>query len=89
MLKALRDGLVGLAGSKKFLAAFLAAVCWGVGKLGLELDAEEVYPMVVPMWVFILAQMGADWKKAAALIAASSNGNGELEAPKPEEPTPE
>jgi hypothetical protein len=87
MWNALKKGLVGLFGSKKFLAALLSAIGWAVGKFGVDLDADELYPLVAPLWAYVLAQMGADWGKAAAEITA---GNVETSpAEEPEEPKPE
>lgn len=72
MWKALKGALQGLVGSKKFVAAFLSAATWGIGKLGLKLDADELYPLVVPLWTYVIAQAGADWKKAAAELTAGA-----------------
>lgn len=74
MWSALKDAMKGLVGSKKFLAAFVSAVVWIAGKLGAELDAEELLPAVAPLWGYILAQMGADWGKEAK----------KLEGPRPD-----
>ena len=69
MWKELWSAFKGLVGSKKFLAAAVACVVWLVGKLGAELDADELLPAVAPLWGYVLAQMGADWGKEAKKLA--------------------
>lgn len=56
--------------SKKFQAALLSAVAWGLGKLGFELDVEILLPLVGGLWVYIIGQGMADWGKSAALPPA-------------------
>ena len=63
MWSALYGALRGLVGSKKFLAAAISCIVWLGGRVGLELDAEELLPAVAPLWGYILAQMGSDWGK--------------------------
>ena len=65
MRKALWEAAKGLLGSKKFLAACVSAAVWLGGKVGLDLDANELLPAVAPLWGYILAQAGADWGKEA------------------------
>lgn len=60
--------LKGLLGSKKAMMAFISAIVYGVGKLGLDWDAETLYPIVAPLWGYIAAQAGADWGKSKAEI---------------------
>ena len=83
MWKALKGALQGLVGSKKFVAAFISAVTWGVGKFGVQLDAAELYPLVVPIWGYVLAQAGADWSKAAAELKAGTAADKLAEESKP------
>lgn len=66
MWKALKD----MAAQKKALVALLAALVWAGGKLGLQLDADELYPMVAPLWAYIIGQGIADHGKEAAKITA-------------------
>jgi hypothetical protein len=88
MFKQLKKSLLGLLGSKKFMAAVISGVAWIAGRFGADIDAGELVYAVAPLWGYILAQMGADWKKAAAEIASMAKP--ELEAPAaPEEPKPE
>lgn len=63
-----------LLASKKALMAVLSIVVWAVGKLGLELNAEELLPVVFPLWMYILGQGIADAGKGKALaeIAAAA-----------------
>lgn len=60
--------LKNLAGQKKFQAAILAGVAWGVGKLGLSLSTEELIPLVGPLWLYIFGQGLADFGKSKAQI---------------------
>ena len=84
MWAAVKKGLLGLVGSRKFMAAVISAVIWGVGKFGVELDADELIPLVAPFWGYIAVMLGADWgKHAKEAEAAAKNGTAE------EEPTPE
>ncbi|MBT8453011.1 MAG: hypothetical protein KJO40_13665 [Deltaproteobacteria bacterium] len=82
MLKQLKKSLLGLLGSKKFMAATISGVAWIAGRFGADIDADELVYAVAPLWGYILAQMGADWKKAAAEIDAMKPE--QLEEPKPE-----
>lgn len=72
MMKAIWEAAKGLMGSKKFQAAAISAVVWGVGKLGLHLSAEEVGPLVAPFWVYIAGQAVADHGKSAAEVNADA-----------------
>lgn len=57
-----------MAGSKKFLAAVLSAVVWVAGRWGLKINAEELLPVVGPLWGYIFGQAAADWGKSAAKL---------------------
>lgn len=56
-----------MLGSKKFVAAMIAAVVWGAGKVGLHIDSETLGGIVAPLLVYILGQGVADNGKSAAL----------------------
>lgn len=56
--------------SKKALMAILSALVWVVGKAGLELDVDELLPVVAPLWAYVLGQAVADHGKSAAQLAA-------------------
>ena len=62
---ALKKSLVGLMGSKKFMAAVVSVIVWIAAKFGAELETEEVIPLVAPLWGYIAAMIGADWGKSA------------------------
>jgi hypothetical protein len=65
-----------LAGSKKFQAAILSGLVWGIGlglgKLGIvaDVDKEDLVPFVGPLWLYIFGQGMADFGKAAASLKA-------------------
>lgn len=65
MLKAIWIGLKDLAGRKKFQAAVISGMAWGIGKLGLDLSPSELYPIVGPLWLYIFGQGLADFGKEA------------------------
>jgi hypothetical protein len=52
--------------SKKFLAAAVSGIVWLVGKVGADLDSEELLGAVTPLWAYIIAQGAADFGKAKA-----------------------
>jgi len=64
MWKAIKEML----GSKKALMAILSAAVWAGGKFGLELDADELLPLVAPLWAYVLGQSVADLGKEKAKI---------------------
>ncbi len=51
--------------SKKVLAAVLSMLAWGVARLGFKLNADEVLPLVAPLWVYVFGQGMADFGKEA------------------------
>lgn len=57
----------GLAASKKFQATVMSAALWGLGRIGLKLEAEDLLPMVGPLWLYVFGQGLADFGKSAAL----------------------
>ncbi len=71
ILKALKTSIVGLVGSRKFMVAVISAIVWVVGKWGVELNAEELIPVVAPLWGYIAAMIGADWGKSGKEIEAT------------------
>lgn len=66
-----------LAASRKFQVAVLAAVVWGVGKLGLEISTEDLLPLVAPLWAYIfgvaLEDLGKGAKASTPSAANKSN----------------
>lgn len=57
------DAVRGLLGSRKAMMAFIAALVWGFGNVGMHWDSDTLLPIVVPLWGYIAAQAGADWGK--------------------------
>jgi hypothetical protein len=58
----------GLLKSKKALMAFVSAAVWLGGKIGRDLDPEELLGAVGPMWLYIVGQSAADFQKSKAEI---------------------
>lgn len=58
--------------SKKFLVAAVAALVWGAGRFGLDLDKEELLGVVTPLWAYVLGQGIADHGKEAAKLASKT-----------------
>lgn len=83
---ALKKSLVGLMGSKKFMAAVVSIIVWIAAKFGAELEAEEILPLVAPLWGYIAAMIGADWGKSAKEAEVANDNKAAAEAPaeKPE-----
>lgn len=75
MWKEIWAGLKGLAGSKKFQAAILSGIVWGVGKAGLHVATEDLVPIVGPIWGYIFGQGLADFGKSAAQLQAASSSS--------------
>lgn len=67
----MQTALAELLRSKKFLAALIAAILWGVGKLGLNLTEDQIAPIVAPLWLYIVGQAFADHGKERAKIEAA------------------
>lgn len=77
MTKILWETLKALLSSKKFVAAFIAALVWIGGKVGLHASTEVVAGIVGPIVAYVLGQGAADWgKEAAKLNAAKSEPTG-------------
>ena len=74
MTAILWDTVKALLGSKKFLAALIAAIVWVAGKAGLHASTEMVSGIVGPIVAYVLGQGIADHGKEAAKIAAASPG---------------
>ncbi len=58
--------LKDMLASKKFLAALLAGVVWIAGRLGFDLNSEELLGVVTPLWAYIIGQGVADIGKLKA-----------------------
>lgn len=56
--------------SRKFLAAVLSGAVWVAGKFGADLNAEELLPVVAPLWAYIVGTAIEDVGKGKAAIEA-------------------
>jgi hypothetical protein len=71
MWKITKETFKALAGSKKFQAAVLSGLVWGIGlglgKLGVvdKPSAEDLAPFVAPLWLYVFGQGMADFGKEA------------------------
>lgn len=52
-----------ILGSKKAVMALVAAIVWGVAKLGFQVDSETVLGIVSPLVAYILGQSYVDHAK--------------------------
>ncbi|HET9893214.1 MAG TPA: hypothetical protein VFQ42_22240 [Mycobacterium sp.] len=68
----MKQALLELLESKKFIVAMASIVVYGVGKLGLHLDPDLVDKITTALLVYVGAQGVADIGKPAAQIAAAS-----------------
>jgi hypothetical protein len=59
----MKNALKTILSSKRFLTAVASGVAWGVGKLGLALPTDELFPMIAPLWAYIVTQGLADHGK--------------------------
>lgn len=68
--------------SKKALAAIAGALVWGLGRLGWDIPAADLLPVIGIIAAFILGQGWADGGKEAAKVhAAHSLALREADAP--------
>lgn len=65
MWKSIWKSIRGLLASKKAMMAVLSAVVWLVGKVGFDLDVEDLAGAVGSLWVYIFGQGVADHGKGA------------------------
>ena len=68
----MKQALLELLESKKFLVAVGSIIIYGVGKLGLHLDPDLVDKIVTALLVYVGAQGVADIGKPAALVTAKA-----------------
>lgn len=73
----MKDAFAELLKSKKFLAALMAMLIWGVGKAGLDMSEEQLAPIVGPLWLYIMGQAFADRGKSAAQVEAGKTKEAE------------
>jgi hypothetical protein len=62
--------LKALLGSKKFVAAMIAALVWLGGKVGLHVDTETMAGIVGPIVAYVLGQGMADFGKESKSLPA-------------------
>ena len=68
----MKNAFLQLLGSRKVLLALISAVVYGVGKLGLDLDADELVPLVAPVWAALFGVALEDVGKSKAKIEAAA-----------------
>lgn len=64
----MKKALTGMFTSKKFIASLAAAICSGVGTLGLNLPTESVVAILSPIIAYVLGQGIADTGKEKAKV---------------------
>jgi hypothetical protein len=62
------NALKELLSSKKALATIVAILVWAIGKAGLDVSPDTLYPIVVLLAGFVVGQAIADFGKAKAKI---------------------
>jgi uncharacterized membrane protein (DUF441 family) len=72
MNSTLKEVLVIMFTSKKWLAVISSLVVGLLAKLGLNLSTEDILLLLAPFVAYILAQGRADQGKSAAQIAADA-----------------
>jgi len=61
------EAVKGILSSKKALMAFVSILVWVVAKAGLDLSAEQILPIVGPLWLYVFGQAVADMGKSKAI----------------------
>lgn len=72
MINELLSTLRKLAGSRKVLLAVISGLLYAGGKLGLHLDADQLIPIVAPLWGALTGVALEDVGKTKATIAAAA-----------------
>ena len=67
----LPPAVAGLLRSRKFLLAVIACAASLAGRLGWDLDAEALAPIVGPLWLALLGFALEDHGKGAAMAGAN------------------
>lgn len=70
----MKDAIKQLLASRKVFLALLSAVVYGVGKLGLKIDAEDLVPIVAPLWGALFGVALEDVGKAKVKVLADAAG---------------
>jgi hypothetical protein len=69
-----KQALLDLFGSKKFLAVLTAILVYAAGRFGLDVDPATLDRIFAALMVYVGAQGIADHGKSAAEIEAASKG---------------
>lgn len=70
------EALKKLAGSRKVIVAVAGAAAWLAGRLGFDVPAETMIPVVVPAWGVLLGLALEDHGKARTAILAAIGPHG-------------
>jgi hypothetical protein len=62
----------GILSSKKAFVAVLSGAIWIAGRFGLELQIDDLLPVVAPLWAYVIGQGIADAGKEKAKVEAGS-----------------
>ena len=68
----MKAAILEMLRSKKFLAMISAIVVFGVGRIGIDIDASKLDPVWQMIMVYVGAQGIADAGKAAAQVKAGT-----------------
>lgn len=68
----MRSTLLEMLQSKKAIAMLLGVLAWGLGHLGLRIDADKMTEMIMPIIAYIIGQGIADHGKEAAKVAIAA-----------------
>lgn len=79
----MKNALLDLFASKKFLTALTAIIVYIAGRFGFDVDTTVLDRIFAALLVYIGAQGIADNGKSAALIAASSSSAAAATSPAP------
>ena len=71
----MKNALIEMLSSKKFLATLVAVIVWLTGRLGLDLDADLLLPIVGAIATYVVAQGAADFMKSSAVITSESTAD--------------
>lgn len=73
MIAALKDTLLEMAGSKKFLVLLSTVIAWLALKLGWHVDQDAIDRLLVVVSAYLVGQGIADKGKGAAEVAAAND----------------
>lgn len=62
------EAIKALTASRKFLLAVISVIVWAAGRFGLELKADDLLPIVAPIWGVIFGIAVEDVGKGKAAI---------------------